>query len=78
MPQCTFCGFKEDKKTPVCQTCGALRYPIEKTNSTEKSTPQKKLKISAAIAAAIVTPGSFIVLAVAGIAHLKKKKNTGQ
>ncbi len=75
MAQCTFCGSKEDKKTPLCQNCGALRYPVEKTSSSEKISTHKKLKISAAIVAAIVTPGSFIILAIAGIAHFKKKKD---
>ncbi len=72
MPQCTFCGAKEEKETPLCHACGAIRYPIEKKSSTATS-PQDKLKISAAVAAAIVTPGSLIALALIGAIRFKTK-----
>ncbi|KAF3976931.1 MAG: hypothetical protein HFP77_10180 [Methylococcales symbiont of Iophon sp. n. MRB-2018] len=72
MPQCAFCGKKEEKDTPLCHSCGAMRYPVEKKYSTEIS-PQDKLKLSAAVVAAIVTPGSLVFLALAGANHFNKK-----
>ncbi len=72
MPKCTFCGTKEEKKIPLCHACGAIRYPVDKKLQTTFS-PQDKLKLSAAAAAAIVTPGSLILLALAGVAHYKTK-----
>jgi uncharacterized membrane protein YvbJ len=72
MPKCTFCGAKEEKDTPLCKSCGALRYPVDKKSTTQTST-QDKLKLSAAIAAAIVTPGSFILLALVGMTRFIKK-----
>ena len=72
MPKCTFCGTKEEKKTPLCHACGAIRYPVDKKLQTTFS-PQDKLKISAVAAATLVTPGSFIFLALAGVARYKTK-----
>ena len=71
MTQCSFCGTKENKVTPVCQSCGALRYPIAK--NTRRFSRQDKLKISATIAAVAVTPGSFFVLALYGANRLNSK-----
>ncbi len=73
MSECSFCGTKEDKQYPLCQSCGALRYPIEKNNSAAAISRQKKLKFSASVAAAIVTPGAFVVLAVIGANRLNTK-----
>ncbi|MCK5829388.1 MAG: hypothetical protein KAH20_03715 [Methylococcales bacterium] len=73
MPNCTFCGAEEDKASPLCQSCGALRYPIEKKSLNVVSRRKKKLKLSASLAAAIVTPGSLIVLALIGAKRIKLK-----
>ncbi len=73
MPECPFCGTKEDKQYPLCQACGALRYPIEKNSSETNISRHQKLKLSVSVAAAIVTPGAFVVLAALGINHLNKK-----
>lgn len=78
MPTCSFCGNEEDSVTPVCQSCGSLRYPIESNGSSNSFSRQQKLKMSATVAAAIVTPGSFVVLAIVGAARLNTKiKNRG-
>ena len=73
MSECSFCGTKEDKHYPLCQSCGALRYPVEKNSSDVTFSRQKKLKLSASVAAAIVTPGAFVVLAVIGANHINTK-----
>lgn len=72
MPNCTFCGAKEQQETPLCQSCGALRYPITDSPTTAP-TKQEKLKLSAAIAVTLITPGSFVVLALAGANKLNTK-----
>lgn len=72
MAQCSFCGIKETKVAPVCETCGALRYPIAK-NSPQAFSKQNKLKLSATIAAVAITPGSFIILAALGVNRLSTK-----
>ncbi len=73
MTECSFCGSKEEKVTPVCQSCGSLRYPVENTDSSNAFSQHSKLKLSAIIAAAAVTPGSFVVMALVGAAHLNNK-----
>ncbi|HIF53813.1 MAG: hypothetical protein ABGX68_04015 [Methylococcales bacterium] len=72
MPQCNFCGTKEEKDAPLCHSCGAIRYPVDKKKPSAFSS-QNKLKLSVALAAVIVTPGSLLLLAIAGAAHLKRK-----
>ncbi len=73
MPPCSFCGAKGNKATPLCQACGSLRYPIANKKA---SSPHNKLITSAAVAAAILTPGSLIVLAMVGATrfNIKNKK----
>ncbi len=73
MPNCSYCGVEEKKESPLCQSCGALRYPIENNKSSKILSRQKKLKLSAFLAAAIVTPGSFIVLALVGANRINSK-----
>jgi len=73
MSECSFCGTREDEQYPLCQSCGALRYPVEKNHSDVAISRQQKLKLSASVAAAIVTPGAFVVLAVMGANHINKK-----
>jgi len=73
MPNCSFCGVEEEKESPICQSCGALRYPVENKPSSSVSSRQQRLKISASLAAAIVTPGSLIVLALIGAKHINVK-----
>jgi len=72
MPNCSFCDATEQQETPLCQSCGALRYPVANISSTSPS----KLKISAAIAVAVFTPGSFVVLALVGVNKLNSKLRT--
>ena len=74
MSKCFFCGSKEDKKIPLCQTCGALRYPIDAKGSSRMISNQKKLKYSAIAAITLLTPGSFIVLALVGASQFSVKK----
>jgi len=73
MPDCSFCGAVEQKKFPLCHACGALRYPVEGNNAGIPRTRQQKLKLSATVAAAIVTPGAFVFLALAGANHINAK-----
>ncbi len=73
MSECSFCGTKEEKQYPLCQVCGALRYPIEKNSSNTNASRYQRLKLSASVAAAIVTPGAFVVLAVMGVNHINTK-----
>lgn len=73
MPTCSFCGSKEDKATPLCQSCGSLRYPVTSNKSSITSSRQDKLKLSAAFAVAVVTPGAFIILALVGASRLNTK-----
>jgi len=70
MPNCSFCDATEQQDTPLCQSCGALRYPV--TNPPPSSSGSK-LKMSAAIAVAVFTPGSFVVLALVGANKLNTK-----
>ena len=72
MSECSFCGTAEEREIPLCQACGALRYPVEKRPD-NTANRQQTLKLSAAVAAAIVTPGAFVVLAVMGISRLNTK-----
>lgn len=62
MSECSFCGVLEKKQYPLCHSCGTLRYPVEKNLNTQ-SDLHHKLKLSATVVAAIVTPGAFIALA---------------
>jgi len=78
MSNCSFCGTTEEKEYPLCHSCGALRYPVEKSSSNIISTRQQKLKFSATVAAAIVTPGAFVILAVIGAKHIKKNLKGGK
>jgi hypothetical protein len=73
MPNCSFCGIEDKKESPVCESCGALRYPIEKNTSSKTVTRKKKLKFTAFLAATIVTPGSLIVLALIGANRINSK-----
>ena len=73
MSECSFCGTAEEREMPLCQTCGALRYPVEKHRPDNTGNRQQTLKLSAAVAAALVTPGAFVVLAVMGINRLNTK-----
>jgi len=73
MPNCSFCGSKEDKATPLCQSCGSLRYPVASNKSSVTTGRQSKLKLSAVFAVAAVTPGAFIVLALVGASRLNTK-----
>ena len=61
MSECSFCGVLEKKQFPLCHSCGTLRYPVDVQKSA--SSVQKKLKLSATVAVALVTPGAFIALA---------------
>ncbi len=72
MTKCSFCGAKEEKTTPVCQSCGALRYPVA-TNPLSTPSRQEKLKLSAALAVVAITPGALIALALAGVMRLNTK-----
>lgn len=73
MPECSFCGTTELKEYPLCHLCGAIRYPVENKRNAIASSRQQKLKLSASIAAAIVTPGAFVVLALVGANHINTK-----
>ncbi len=74
MPECSFCGTTELKEYPLCHSCGAIRYPVEnKTTDKKIASRQQKLKLSASVAAAIVTPGAFVVLALMGANHINAK-----
>lgn len=73
MPQCSFCGSKEDHGIPLCHSCGSLRYPVATKPIPKTSSRQDKLKLSAALAVAAVTPGAFIVLALVGVNKIKKR-----
>lgn len=73
MPKCSFCGATEEKDSPLCQSCGAQRYPVATNNTDAIVNRHKKLKISAYVAAAILTPGSLLVLAVLGANRINTK-----
>ncbi|MEE9337430.1 MAG: hypothetical protein V3U87_05065 [Methylococcaceae bacterium] len=73
MPNCSFCGIEEEKDSPICQSCGAIRYPIENNTPSKTVKRQQKLKFSAFLAATIVTPGSLIVLALLGANRINAK-----
>ncbi len=72
MAKCSFCDTKEEQDAPLCQSCGALRYPVANTVE-HTSTSQQKLKLSAVLAVTLVTPGSFVVLALLGANRLNSK-----
>lgn len=72
MSECSFCGATEQKSYPLCHSCGALRYPVENRGVVVRNR-QQKLKLSATVAAAIVTPGAFIVLALLGANRINAK-----
>ncbi len=64
MSECSFCGVLEEKHYPLCHVCGSIRYPVAKNKITGVlSRRQSKLKVTASIAAAIIIPGAFIILA---------------
>jgi len=46
----------------LCHSCGTLRYPVAAQKAVS-SNIQQKLKLSATVAVALVTPGAFIALA---------------
>ena len=76
MEKCAYCDAEQKQHYPVCHSCGAIRYSLE---SPEKSAspPEKrfkKLKLSASVAAALLTPGAFIVLAAVGVNHINNKR----
>ncbi len=73
MPKCSFCGVTEEKESPLCQACGALRYSVATNNTDAIVNRYKKLKTSASVAAAILIPGSLIVLAVLGANRINTK-----
>ena len=74
MPDCSFCGTAELKEYPLCHSCGAIRYPVDNKRAEHiASNRQKKLKLSASVAAAIITLGAFVVLAMMGANHLSEK-----
>ena len=73
MPKCSYCGVTEEKDSPLCQSCGALRYPVATDITDGIASRQKKLKLSASVAAAILTPGSLVVLAVLGANRINTK-----
>ena len=73
MSECSFCGTAEENEYPVCQTCGALRYPVAKKSSDDTVSRQQKLKLSVSVIAAIVTPGAFIILALMGVNRINTK-----
>jgi hypothetical protein len=72
MSECSFCGVIEIKKFPLCHSCGTLRYPVERSPSTPSNLHQK-LKLSATVVAAIITPGAFIALAAIEINKRARK-----
>jgi len=77
MPDCSFCGSIEKKEYPLCHSCGAIRYPVENKRSISiLSSRQQKFKFSASVAAAIITPGGFFVLALVGAKHINAKIKT--
>ncbi len=73
MHKCSFCGAKEEVQTPVCQSCGALKYPVPNDSKSSPTSRRQKLKLSATVATALVTPGAFVVLAFIGANRLKTK-----
>lgn len=78
MPNCSFCDAKEEKDTPLCQSCGSLRYPVANSRSPATSSKQDKIKLSVTLAVAIITPGSLLILALVGANRLNSKLNTGK
>ena len=72
MPNCSFCNATEQQGIPLCHSCGSLRYPVAEMTRL----PISKLKISAAVAVAILTPGAFVVLALAGANKLNTRLKT--
>lgn len=80
MPNCSFCDAKEETQTPLCQSCGAIRYPIASATPSETAAvaKQKKLKLSATLAVAIFTPGSLLVLTLVCFNKLNKKLKIGK
>lgn len=69
MPQCPFCGNKEEKVAPICQSCGSLKYPVD-NGSTVILSRQKKIKYSVALVATVLIPGALFALALTGITRL--------
>lgn len=69
MPNCSFCDATEEKDAPLCQSCGSIRYPV----ASPPAATNNKLKLSAAVAVAILTPGSFVILALVGANKLNSK-----
>ncbi|TXL00462.1 hypothetical protein BMR02_05855 [Methylococcaceae bacterium HT1] len=62
--------YNRTKKYPLCHSCGAIRYPVENNIAVSR---QQKLKLSVSVAAAIITPGAFVVLALMGANHISTK-----
>lgn len=73
MSECSFCGASQETHYPLCHACGSIRYPIEKIKSQASPTLDKKIKLTASIAAALVVPGAFLLLAYMGANHLSRK-----
>jgi hypothetical protein len=73
MSKCSFCGAKEEKTTPVCQSCGALRYPVATSQLSAPLSRQEKLKLSAVLAIVAITPGALIALALASATRLNTR-----
>ncbi|NOR69710.1 MAG: hypothetical protein GQ532_08475 [Methylomarinum sp.] len=73
MSQCSFCGSKENHAIPLCHSCGSLRYPVATKPAAKPNSRQDKLKLSATLAVAVVTPGAFIVLALVGVNKIKNR-----
>jgi len=74
MPECSFCGSIEDKHTPLCMSCGSLRYPIADQQVSQKMTTPEKLKYSAIAAITVLAPGSLIILALVGVRRMNAHK----
>jgi len=74
MPECSFCGSIDDKYTPLCVSCGSIRYPVVAQEVSPKMTTPEKLKYSAIAAITILTPGSLIVLALVSVSRMNANK----
>jgi len=74
MTECSFCGSTEDKPIPLCGSCGSLRYPVTTHSSSRVMSGQEKLKYSAIAALTLLTPGSFIALALVGASRFGAKQ----
>lgn len=68
MQTCPFCKSIEEQCYPLCQHCGSLHYPVD----TDTNDRKQKLKLYAAVAAMVITPGSFAILIAVGAKQLKQ------